>query len=186
VLIPKTPKEIWLNRVRVWLPPVFVVAALALRRPAWDLWGVPLVLIGEVVRTWAAGHLVKDETLTVGGPYAYVRNPLYLGSLLSGLGFLVILGDWRLALAFLLISLAIYLPTVKQEQDYLRRMHGDAFDVYRGAVPALLPRLTPAHLDHAALRHSRFAWRWVVLNKEHKTWLGLAVLLGLPVVRSRF
>ena len=70
VLIPRTKKEIWLNRVRVWLPPVFVLVAVAVRRPAWHWWGVPLVVLGEAVRTWAAGHLVKDETLTVGGPYA--------------------------------------------------------------------------------------------------------------------
>jgi len=185
VLLPKTPKEIWLNRIRVWLPPLFVVTALALRRPAWNLWGAPLVLIGEVIRTWAAGHLVKDESLTVGGPYAYARNPLYLGSLLSGVGFLVILGDWRLAVTFLAVSLAIYLPTVKQEQDYLRRMHGEAFDAYCRAVPALLPRPTPARLDLPGVRHSRFEWRWVVLNKEHQTWVGLAVLVGLLVVRGR-
>jgi len=184
MLIPKTPKEIWLNRVRVWLPPLFVVAALVWRKPVWDLRGAWLVLVGEAIRTWAAGHLVKDESLTVGGPYAYVRNPLYLGSLLSGLGFLVILGDWRLALAFLAISLAVYLPTVSQEQDYLRRMHGTAFDSYRRAVPALLPRLTPARLDIEGVRHSRFAWRWVVLNEEHRTWVGLAVLVGLLVVRG--
>ena len=184
MLLPKTPKEIWLNRIRVWLPPVFVVVALALRKPEWNLWGAPLVVMGEVIRTWAAGHLVKDESLTVGGPYAYVRNPLYLGSLLSGLGFLVILGDWRLAVTFLAVSLAIYFPTVQQEQDYLRRMHGEAFDAYRRAVPALLPHPTPTRLDLPGVRHSRFEWRWVVLNKEHKTWVGLAVWVGLLVVRG--
>jgi len=184
VLIPKTPKEIWLNRVRVWLPPLFVVAALAWRKPAWNLWGVPLVAVGEAIRTWAAGHLLKDEALTVGGPYAYVRNPLYFGSLLSGVGFLVILGDWRLAVTFIAISLAIYLPTVSQEQDYLRRMHGAAFDAYRCAVPAILPRMRPARLGFDGVRQSRFEWRWVVLNKEHRTWIAIVALLALLALRS--
>jgi len=93
VLIRRTRREIWLNRMRVWLPPVFVVVAVVLRRPAWHLWGIPLVVLGEALRTWAAGHLLKDERLTVGGPYAFVRDPLYLGSLLSALGFLAIVGD---------------------------------------------------------------------------------------------
>lgn len=184
MLIPKTPREIWLNRIRVWLPPVFVVVALALRKPVWNPWGAPLVFAGEVIRTWAAGHLVKDESLTVGGPYAYVRNPLYLGSLLSSVGFLVILGDWRVALALVAVSFAIYLPTVKQEQGYLRRMHGEAFAAYSRAVPALLPRPTPARVDTKGVRHSRFEWRRVVRNKEHRTWVAIAALFAMLVLRS--
>ena len=93
VLLPKTRKEVVLNRVRIWLPPVFVLIGLAVGKPRWDLWGLPLVILGEGLRTWAAGNLIKDETLTVGGPYAFVRNPLYLGSLLSGVGFMLIVGE---------------------------------------------------------------------------------------------
>jgi hypothetical protein len=184
VLIPKTKKEIWLNRVRVWLPPAFVIAAIILREPEWNLWGIPLVLVGEGLRTWGAGHLVKDETLTVGGPYAYCRNPLYLGSLLNTVGFLVVLGDWRLAAVFLLLALAIYLPTVRQEENYLRRMHGDAFDDYRKRVPGIVPRLTPARPDIEGVRESSFTWAQVFANAEHRTWLALAVLLALLVARS--
>lgn len=195
VLIPKTKKEIWLNRVRIWLPPVFVVVAIALRKPAWNLWGIPLVVLGEALRTWAAGHLVKDESLTVGGPYAHVRNPLYLGSLLNTLGFLVILGDLLLAAIFLALAIAIYLPTVKQEEDYLCRMHGEAFEAYRRAVPGLVPRLTPARLpvgqelacperSRRASCPGRFSWRSVFANGEHKTWVALAGLLGLLWARG--
>jgi protein-S-isoprenylcysteine O-methyltransferase Ste14 len=187
MLIPKTPKEIWLNRVRTWLPPLFVVVGLALRQPVWRwwVWSVPLVLAGESLRTWAAGHLIKDTSLTVGGPYAFLRNPLYLGSLLSGVGFLLLLGDWRLAAAFALVSLAVYLPTVKQEEGYLRRMHGEAFDIYRRAVPALLPRLRPVRLDSPGLRQSHFGWSWVIQNKEHKTWVALVLLFALMALRAR-
>lgn len=189
MLIPKTQKEIWLNRVRVWLPPVFVVVAIALRPPTWNLWGLPLVVLGEGLRTWAAGHLVKDEALTVGGPYAHVRNPLYLGSLLNTMGFLLIVGDWRLAAAFLVIALAVYLPTVKQEENYLRRMHGETFEAYRRAVPGIVPRLTPASLtvgqELASCLPSSFSWRSVWANGEHKTWVALVVLFGLLWLRGR-
>ena len=189
VLIPKTRKEIWLNRVRVWLPPV--VVAIVMRRPAWHWWGVPLVLVGEALRTWAAGHLVKDETLTVGGPYAHVRNPLYLGSLLSGLGFLAIVGDWWLAAAFAAAALAVYVPTLRQEENYLRRMHGKAFEEYRRQVPSIVPRLRPARgIGQEAsscptrLRRGKFEWGWVWRNGEHKTWVALAVLFTLLAVRT--
>jgi protein-S-isoprenylcysteine O-methyltransferase Ste14 len=199
VLIPKTKKEIWLNRVRIWLPPVFVVAATALRKPAWNLWGIPLVVLGEALRTWAAGHLVKDESLTVGGPYAHVRNPLYLGSLLNTLGFLVILGDLLLAAIFLALAIAIYLPTVKQEEDYLRRMHGEAFEAYRRTVPGIIPRLTPAkwgaclpvgqeracpERTRRASCPGRFSWPSVFANGEHKTWVALALLFVLLWARG--
>jgi len=187
VLIRKTGREIWLNRVRVWLPPVLVVVALALRKPAggghW--WGMALVVVGEALRTWASGHLLKDEALTVGGPYAYVRNPLYLGSFISTVGFLVILGDLWLGLILLAIALVIYVPTVKQEENYLRRMHGEAFYSYSQEVPALVPRPKPAAVEADGVRRSRFEWRRVWLNKEHKTWVGLVVLFGLLVARAR-
>jgi len=193
MLIRKTGREIWLNRVRVWLPPVLVVVVLLLRKPAggghW--WGAPLVVLGEALRTWAAGHLLKDEALTVGGPYAHVRNPLYLGSFISTIGFLVILGDLRLGLILLAIALVIYIPTVSQEENYLRRMHGEAFYAYSQAVPALIPRLRAyrgrdvAGVGTPALQ-SRFQWRRVWLNKEHKTWVALVVLFGLLGLRARF
>lgn len=184
VLIPKTSKEIWLNRVRVWLPPLFVLVAIALRRPEWNLWGIPFIASGEGIRTWAAGHLVKDQALTVGGPYAHVRNPLYLGSLLNTVGFLVILGDWALAAVFVVVALAIYVPTIRQEEDYLRRMHGDAFEAYRRAVPGIVPRLRPARVEVDGVRNSRFEWRWVLANEEHRTWLALLGLFGLLGLRT--
>jgi len=189
MLIPKTKKEIWLNRVRVWMPLAFVVVAVAVRPPAWNLWGIPFIVVGEALRTWAAGHLVKDEELTVGGPYAHLRNPMYLGSLLSTAGFLAIVGDWRLAVAFGVIALAIYIPTVRQEEDYLRRMHGEMFDTYCRAVPGIMPRLRPADLG-ALVGQERvscpaFAWSTVFANGEHNTWGALALLVILLLVRSR-
>jgi protein-S-isoprenylcysteine O-methyltransferase Ste14 len=182
MLIPRTKKEIWLNRVRIWLPPLFVIVAMVFRRPEWYLWGLPLVGLGEALRTWAAGHLVKDERLTVGGPYAYVRNPLYVGSLFSGVGFMVIIGDWRLAVAFAVAALAVYVPTVGQEEAYLRRIHGEAFEHYRRAVPSIIPCLRPATVEGDSVHTGRFQWRWVWVNEEHRTWLALALLfivLGL-------
>ena len=184
MLLPKTKKEIWLNRVRVWLPPLFVLVAIALRKPEWNLWGIPFVLAGESLRTWGAGHLVKDARLTIGGPYAHVRNPLYLGSLLNTVGFLSLLGDWWLAAIFLALALAIYLPTVKQEENYLGRLHGEAFDEYRRRVPGIVPRLTPARVEIEGVEPSCFTWAQVFTNTEHRTWLAFAVLLGLLAVRS--
>ena len=90
----------------------------------------------------------------------------------------------QVAAAFIVIAVAVYVPTVRQEEDYLRRMHGEAFDEYRRRVPLLLPRLRPAPLDIGEARRSRFEWGWVWRNKEHRTWLALAVLFALLAVRG--
>ena len=184
MLIPKTSREVWLNRVRVALPIVFLAVAVVVQRPVWNLWGMPLIVLGEGLRTWAAGHLVKDEELTIGGPYAHLRNPLYLGSLLSTVGFLIIVGDWRLAAGFGVVALGIYIPTVSQEEDYLRRMHQDAYEAYRRSVPALVPRLRPARLEIDGARQGRFEWRWVFANGEHGTWFALAMVFAILILRS--
>jgi hypothetical protein len=105
--------------------------------------------------------------------------------MLSGLGFLLIMGDWLLAAIFAAAWTAIYLPILRQEERYLGRMHGPAFLAYRAAVPALLPRLTPARIIAEGVRHSRFEWRWVTLNKERRTWLALALVFGLMALRGR-
>ena len=89
------------------------------------------------------------------------------------------------------VALAIYLPTVKQEEDYLRRMHGEAFDEYWRRVPGIVPRVRAAFSGQEAipcptqLHRSEFAWGRVFSNGEHKTWVAFAALVGLLWVRGR-
>jgi hypothetical protein len=104
--------------------------------------------------------------------------------LLNTIGFLVILGDLLLAAIFLALALLVYLPTVRQEEDYLRRMHGEAFEAYRKVVPGIIPRLAPAKLDISGVRASRFNWQQVIENTEHRTWVALVVLFALLWARG--
>ncbi len=111
--------------------------------------GLPLVLGGEAIRLWAAGYLFKTRELVTSGPYARVRHPLYLGTLLIGLGLLAMAGT-RVALVGvplgLLFFFGYYLPYKDRTECHrLEERYGRVFRLYRHAVPALLPRLRRWH-----------------------------------------
>jgi phospholipid methyltransferase len=100
-----------------------------------------LVAPGLWLRAYASGYVRKDAELTVTGPYAHTRNPLYLGSMLIAFGFAAASASWVILLALAGLFAAIYIPTIQSEEAYLRgRFAG--FDAYASEVPRLLPRLS--------------------------------------------
>src|ERR1700729_2669141 len=111
------------RRIRVPLGFVFAVLYLWLARPTWQFMLIGSIGIapGLVIRALASGHVRKNESLATSGPYAYTRNPLYLGSLLIGLGFAVAAGSWWVCAALGVMFFAIYLPVIRDEEKFLRR-----------------------------------------------------------------
>jgi protein-S-isoprenylcysteine O-methyltransferase Ste14 len=101
--------------------------------------GLPVALLGLALRAWAAGHLEKDSTLTVSGPYAWVRNPLYIGTLTAAAGFVIASRRWDLGVLFAAVFVLIYLPVVELEEQHLRGLF-PAYDEYARRVPKLFPR----------------------------------------------
>lgn len=98
---------------------------------------------GVGLRLWAAGHLRKNRELTTSGPFAHLRHPLYLGTLLVGLGYAIMSGRrWGLPLV-LGLFLAFYLPTMVEEERHLEGLFGERYREYKRNVPMLLPRLSP-------------------------------------------
>ena len=129
----------------------YIVAGLALL--AWRepplmgfVLGVPPIAIGAVLRSWGAGHLVKNDALTTSGPYAHVRHPLYLGTLLVATGFGLLLGGpWSalvLAVVWPWFALHYFPRKDRIESARLAVLYGAAFERYHAAVPALWPRWT--------------------------------------------
>lgn len=121
--------------------------------------GLPLAFLGEAVRAWAVGYSgvttrgdhVTAPALVTAGPYAHVRNPLYVGNAITALGFaLAFTGGNGRALRCALVagSLAtmagVYAVIVPHEERFLRESFGEAYDAYAAAVPRVLPQLTPA------------------------------------------
>ncbi len=170
-----------LSRLRVPLGYAFGLLALYLARPtvlSVGL-GLPLVVAGEAVRLWASGHIEKTKTLASGGPYAHTRNPLYLGSVLLGLGVGVAAASLWVILATALYLLVFYPKAIAGEGAFLRQKFAAEYDAWAGAVPTFLPRPSPA-----GPRASRFDWGRVRMNKEWRTALAIPALLGLLGARA--
>lgn len=149
------PSTDWITRWqriarRIRVPLGFATAILYLieagRRapvPGAVAWSLVLVLPGLWLRAYASGYVNKNQELTTTGPYAYVRNPLYLGSILIAAGFAVALMSWPVALALAVMFIAIYVPVIASEERFLRATFAE-FAGYCRRVPRLIPRLTPA------------------------------------------
>ncbi len=106
--------------------------------------GGVIAVAGLLLRAWSAGHIRKNAELAVSGPYAYTRNPLYLGSFFIGLGFTVAAGrPLLLGALFAALFLGIYLPVMRVEAATLGGLFGDDYERYAQAVPLFFPRLTP-------------------------------------------
>ena len=106
-------------------------------------WSLALVLPGLWLRAYASGYVKKNRELTVTGPYAHTRNPLYLGSMLIAAGFAVALLSWLVALVLAAGFAVIYVPVIASEERFLRATF-PSFEAYCGRVPRLIPRLIPA------------------------------------------
>ena len=155
-----------------------MVLALSQPSPTSLLSGLPLALLGEALRVWASGHIEKTRSLATGGPYAHTRNPLYVGSVLIGLGVGVASASaWAVAAlaAYLLLS---YPPVMREEADYLRAKFCAEYVTWSSVVPLFLPRVTPA-----GPRASRFEWERVGRNREWRTAMALPAVVGLLYVR---
>lgn len=133
------------RRIRVPLGFVFAVVFLLLARPTLHsmLLSLLLVVPGLWLRGYAAGYVKKNAELTVTGPYAHTRNPLYLGSMLIAFGFAIASCSWVILVALAVLFAVIYVPVIRSEEEFLRGAF-PGFDDYARQVPALLPRFTPA------------------------------------------
>ena len=141
--------------------------------------GVIVALPGLALRGWASGHLRKNESLAIGGPYAYTRNPLYLGSFLIGLGFTIAAGRWLLVIVFAAMLLGIYLPVMRVESQALAELFGERYQRYAGQVPSFLPRLSPYREDRATSFDSSLYLRY----REYRATLGTIAAWALLTLK---
>jgi protein-S-isoprenylcysteine O-methyltransferase Ste14 len=167
------------RRIRVPLGFVFAVLYFWLARPTWRFiaLGVVLIVAGLVIRALASGHVQKNEALAMSGPYAYTRNPLYLGSLIMGIGFALAARSWWIGIALVVMFLAIYLPVIRGEEEFLRAKFPE-FEEYARRVPRMWPRITPAAPNEKP--NDGFFLELYLKHREYNALLGaLAMLAGL-------
>jgi len=175
------------RRIRVPMGFCFAAVFLWLARPSGVTLAVSLALVlpGLWLRGYAAGYVRKNAELTTTGPYGYTRNPLYLGSMMIAFGFAVAGGQVWIGIALAGLFLAIYLPTIRSEEAYLRGVF-PGFDAYAARVPRLLPRLTPASFPSATegLGQDRGAFSRALYlhHREYNALMGAgAIYLALAI-----
>jgi hypothetical protein len=166
---------------RIRVPTGFLFAAFFLWRARPSVvslaWSLPLVLPGILLRAYASGYVRKNAELTVTGPYAYTRNPLYLGSVLMAFGFAVASRSWWITVLLALLFAIIYVPTIYSEEQFLRATF-PAFAGYSQRVPRLLPRLTPARIAGGEGSFSGALYRQ---HREYNSLLGACAVYAVLV-----
>lgn len=167
------------QRIRVPLGFAFAIFYVWLARPTWlsIIFGGILAIPGIVLRALASGHVKKNQELTTTGPYAHVRNPLYVGSLVMAVGFAIAARSPWILLMMIAMFVAIYLPVIRHEEAYLRELFPNFADYARN-VPRLFPRWR-AYGNGVATFSSHLYWQ----HREYNAVLGAAAILAVLIAK---
>jgi protein-S-isoprenylcysteine O-methyltransferase Ste14 len=141
--------------------------------------GALVALPGLALRAWASGHLKKNEALATTGPYAYTRNPLYLGSFMMGLGFTIAAGRAFLVLIFVIMILGIYLPVMRVESETLSELFGRRYERYANEVPLFLPRLSPYRRSETDFDRALY-----LRYREYRAAVGIVIAWALLAAKA--
>lgn len=169
------------------IPFILLLAYFSRPTPISVLIGISFLCIGECLRLWTAGYaggttraqdLGVARNLITTGPYAYVRNPLYLGNLLLSFGVCLIANVYWMIILLFIGYAAQYLPIIASEEAYLRKFCGSVYESYFAAVPRLLPKIrryaNPSKHDFSISR---------ALKSEKRTLTAIIAVVGLIVGR---
>jgi len=142
--------------------------------------GIPISLAGLALRAWAAGYLAKNESLAMAGPYSYLRNPLYAGTLMVATGLVIASLRWELALLYTAVFWLVYLPVIELEEQHLASLFPQ-YEEYRRRTPLLIPvDRTPPTGQKVTL----FRWDLYMRNEEWKALVAWLVAIAWLVWRS--
>jgi protein-S-isoprenylcysteine O-methyltransferase Ste14 len=167
-------------RVRLGYPLAIAVLSFSRPTPPSILLGALAGMIGLWVRAYAAGHLHKQEVLTITGPYAFTRNPLYLGSAILALAAGIATRSWISALLLIIYFSVFYSIVMRREAHELHSRHGASFEAYARAVPLFIPRLTAAKLPGDSA--GSFSFDQYKKNHEWQATVGFLFLLLVLLV----
>jgi protein-S-isoprenylcysteine O-methyltransferase Ste14 len=171
------------RRIRVPLGFLFAMIYFWLARPTWRSMalGAIMILPGLLIRALASGHVRKNEALATSGPYLYTRNPLYLGSLLIGIGFAIAARSWWVGIGLVIMFFAIYLPVMRSEEDFLRQRFPE-FEKYVRQVPRLFPRLVPAP-NAGNEGSSGFSLELYLKHREYNAAIGALAMMAVLAIK---
>lgn len=183
------------GKTRIAIAWIFAVLLLfAARKQPTDP-GILLCFIGATVRFWASGYLRKDSKIAVGGPYAFVRNPLYLGTYLMAVGVALAIGSWPLIFTISVLYALIYHYIILDEEIKLSRLFGEPYNRYRALVPRFFPRIFPPMMPasrrdlmevNANAEHHDFSWEIAMKNKAYEAYLSFIGLILCVILAAHF
>jgi|YelNatPaOPRAMG01_1025707.scaffolds.fasta_scaffold00648_17 protein-S-isoprenylcysteine O-methyltransferase Ste14 len=142
--------------------------------------GIPVGIIGLLIRLWASGYIKKNKELSVEGPYSYTRNPLYLGSFFLGLGVSIMGSCIVFILIFLVGFYFVYSNVIKEEEKRLIELFGGSFLDYKSKVPAFFPLIKPVRIS------KDFDLKLVVKHEEYNAWLGFVAIVIILYLKYHF
>ena len=173
------------RRIRVPMGFVFAGIYIWLAGPTFVslAWSLLLVLPGLWLRGYAAGYVKKNAELTMTGPYAHTRNPLYVGSMLIAFGFAAASRSIVIVLLLAVLFAVIYIPVIRSEEEFLRSTFAD-FDAYAARVPRLLPRLRAARIGDG--EPGRFSPPLYRKHREYNALMGAAAIYAVLALRIMF
>ena len=168
------------RRIRIPLGFLSAIAFVWLARPTPSslIAGSLVMFPGLLLRGLASGHVQKDKQLTTSGPYAYTRNPLYLGSLMLAAGFAIAARSWWIVGILILMFALIYVPVIAGEERFLRQTFPE-YDDYARHVPRMFPRLTAYRGGGQGVYSSARFWK----HREYQATLGCVVMLAILIIK---
>ena len=167
------------RRIRVPIGFLFAAFYFWRARPDWLSLasGATVAAAGVFLRAMASGHVKKNEKLATSGPYAYCRNPLYLGSIIMAVGFAIASRDVWVVVGIIGLFALIYIPVIRAEENFLREQFAE-YESYAHRVPRLLPKT----VRFAGLT-SGFSRELYWQHREYNALIGAAAMLAALVVK---
>jgi protein-S-isoprenylcysteine O-methyltransferase Ste14 len=171
-----------IQRLRVPLGFITAILFIILSQPTWRSLaaGVPVALLGAIIRAWASGHLRKNAELAVTGPYAFTRNPLYFGSFLITVGCAICGGNLWIGLWLIALFLSIYWPVMRAEAAHMRSLFAGAYVEWEARVPLFIPRVTPYRNGQTR----SFDLRQYLRHREYRALIGLAIVIAVLSLKA--
>jgi len=179
----ETRVDRFLRRHRGKLHLLAFVLAVAWATPslAAILLGLPLIVIGLALRTWASGHLAKNTNLCTAGPYGLCRHPMYLANIIILAGILLAGNNVYMTATGLLLTIAVYVFAIRREEALLSYLFDEDYARYRQTTPCLLPQLTRSHSGSA---NGRFSWALAWYNGIGEQTGGVVLLIVLFAAKT--
>lgn len=162
-----------------WRVPLMTIAFAGIlgfiKEPKAFWYGLPVVILGEMIQMWATSHLHKDTKFTISGPYSHVRNPMYFGRFFVGLGIFIMTWNPYFVVGYVVLYAIYGHLRVKREERRLREIFAPHYQEYCSEIRRWIPRLKP----YSKSENRRAKWTQVCANHEQIVALGIAVVMVL-------